>query len=121
MTVVVNEEPVVQLVRLEDEPGIAMRPQPHGGADNTVPGRVDRGERDALPGMPRRFAPYRATAKSDTDRRHPRRCQERPPVHPFTFRDERILFELSTTETPVLYAIQLRRVSWRPRPRRDGS
>ena len=84
MTVVVNQEPIVQLVGLEDESGIAMRPQPHRRADNAVPGRVDRGQRDALPGTLPRFAPYRAAAKSDTDRRHPRRRQEGPSVHGFT-------------------------------------
>src|SRR5262245_49990559 len=42
VTVVVDNQLVVQLVRFQDEAGIAMRTQADRGPDDAVPGRVDR-------------------------------------------------------------------------------
>ena len=69
--VVVHEQLVVQLVRLEDEAGIAMRPQADGRPDDPVPGRVHRREVDRRPLRREiRFRVRGAAAHTEPDRCH---------------------------------------------------
>src|SRR5206468_2052185 len=77
MTVVVNQQPIVELVGLEHEAGIAMRPESHRGADDAVPAGVHRRERG---GPPRRALGGQST-RGTTAERHTQRRQKRSSIH----------------------------------------
>ena len=80
--VVVHEQLVVELVRLQHEAGVAMRPQADGRADDAIPRRVDRREIDRR--APRRQVRLRVRAArgdAESDRRHAARREKRPPMH----------------------------------------
>src|SRR5438876_12232696 len=86
MTVVVNQQPIVELVGLEHEAGIAMRPESHRGADDAVPAGVHRRERG---GPPRRALGGRPT-RGTTAERHTQRRQKRSSIHARLRNDRRI-------------------------------
>ena len=86
MTVVVNQQAIVELVCLEHEPGITMRAQPHGRANDAVPGRIHAasaiGPLTGCPGGGRRTAqppsPKPTAARPDVVRKV-RRFMPNPP------------------------------------------
>jgi len=87
VTVVVDEQLVVKLVWSQHEPRVAVRPQPNGRSNDTIPGCLDGREPKLRPrgdAAPRRGVwprIRRAAAQAIAHSRQTGRGQERPTIH----------------------------------------